>query len=107
MLRVAAFLIALLPIAVPVSKAEAPYCGQAFDVAAARTRWAVARQSSVDPAHYDETCRAYGNQFFEAVTARQTASNCEGGDKRQQILEVLDAEIDAFNNLIAARCRGS
>jgi hypothetical protein len=107
MLRIATLFIALLHIAVTVSRVEASYCGQTFDVAAARNRWAVARQRSVDPAHYDETCRAYGNQFFEAVTARQTASTCEDGDKRQRTLEVLDAEIDAFNNLIAAHCSGS
>jgi hypothetical protein len=45
--------------------------------------------------------------FFEAVTARQAASSCQDGDKRQQTLEALDAEIDAFNNLIAAQCGGS
>ena len=104
MLRIATLLIAALPIAVTVAKAEGGYCGQTFDFAAARNRWAAARQRSVDPSHDDEACRAYGTQFFEAVTARQTASNCEGGDKRQRTLEVLDAEIDAFNNLIAAQC---
>ena len=104
MLRIATLLIAALPIAVTVAKAEGGYCGQTFDFAAARNRWAAARQRSVDPSHDDEACRAYDTQFFEAVTARQTASNCEGGDKRQRTLEVLDAEIDAFNNLIAAQC---
>jgi hypothetical protein len=105
MLRIATLFIALLPIT--LSRVEASYCGQKFGVAAARNRWAVARERSVDPDHYDETCRAYGNQFFEAVTARQAASICENDDKRQRTLEVLDAEIDAFNNLIAAHCGGS
>jgi hypothetical protein len=107
MLRIAMPFIAILPIAVTIPRAEAAYCGQTFDIASARNRWAAARQASVDPAHYDAACRAYGTQFFEAVTARQAASNCEGGDKRQRTLDVLDAEIDAFNNLIAAQCGGS
>jgi hypothetical protein len=107
MLRIAILLVAILPIAVTASNVEASYCGQSFDIAAARNRWAIARQRSVDPAHYDESCRAYGNQFFEAVTARQAASICRDGVDRQATLEMLDAEIDAFNNLIAARCGGS
>jgi hypothetical protein len=68
MRRIAMLFVAILPIAVTVSKVEASYCGQTFDVAAARNRWAVARRTSVDAAHDDESCRAYGNQFFEAVT---------------------------------------
>jgi hypothetical protein len=108
MLRIAMPVVAILFIAAAVSTAEAAYCGgRTLDVSAARSRWAVARQASADPAHHDEVCRAYGTQFFEAVTARQSASSCEDDDKRQQTLEILDAEIDAFNNLIAARCSGS
>jgi hypothetical protein len=90
-----------------VSDVEASYCGQSFDIAAARNHWAVARQRSMDPAHYDESCRAYSNQFFEAVTARQAASIRPEGVDRQRTLEMLDAEIDAFNNLIAAQCGGT
>jgi hypothetical protein len=107
MLRTAMLFVAILPIAVTVSDVQASYCGQSFDIAAARNRWVVARRSSVDPAHYDVSCRAYGNQFFEAVTARQAASICQNGVDRQRTLEMLDAEIDAFNNLIAAQCGGS
>jgi hypothetical protein len=107
MQRIAMLFVAILPIAETVSKVEASYCGQTFDLTVARHRWAIARQRNVDPAHYDEACRAYGNQFFEAVIARQTASSCEDGDKRQRTLEILDAEIDAFNNIIAEQCSGS
>ncbi|HKN08684.1 MAG TPA: hypothetical protein VJ376_04275 [Pseudomonadota bacterium] len=105
--RIATIFIAISAIAVTVSNAQAAYCGQTFDIVSARNRWAAARQASVDPAYHDEACRAYGTQFFEAVTARQAASNCEAGDKRQRTLEILDSEIDAFNNLIAAQCSGS
>ena len=107
MLRIATLFVAILTITVKVSNAEAAYCGKRFDIDSARNRWAAARQASANPAHYDETCRSYGTQFFEAVTARQAVSNCGDGDKRQRTLEILDSEIDAFNNLIAAQCSGS
>jgi hypothetical protein len=41
------------------------------------------------------------------VEARQAASACPDGLNRQRDVDMLDAEIDAFNNLIAARCSGS
>jgi hypothetical protein len=74
MLRIAILFVAILPTAVTVSAVEASYCVQSFDLDAVRNRWAVARQSRVDAAHYDESCRAYGNQFFEAVTARHAGA---------------------------------
>jgi hypothetical protein len=106
MLRIVMFSTALLVIPAPAAEAGAS-CNQASEVAAARVRWAVARRSSVDAARYEESCRAYGNQFFEAVMARQAVSICEDGIDRQRTLDVLDAEIDAFNNLIASQCDGS
>jgi hypothetical protein len=107
MLRILMLFIAILPIAVTVSKVEASYCGQSFDLVAARDRSAAARQRRVNLAPGVERCRAYGNQFFEVVTARHAASICEDGGNRQRDLEMLDAEIDAVNNLIAAQCSGS
>jgi hypothetical protein len=47
MLRIAMLFVAILPIALTASSVEASYCGQSFDVAAARNRWAVARHRSV------------------------------------------------------------
>jgi hypothetical protein len=42
----------------------------------------------------------------DAVTARQAASICEVGSERQRDIDLLDSEIDAFNDLIAAHCGG-
>jgi hypothetical protein len=81
-------------------------CRQLSDLSAARLRWASVRKSGVDPAHDAGNCRAYGTNFFEAVTARQAASFCREGIDRQLVLQVLDSEIDAFNDLIAAHCSG-
>ena len=76
------------------------------EFAAARVRWAAVRQTPA-AADIQKICRAYGSHFYEAVQARQAASLCEDSVKRQHNLEMLDAEIDAFNNLIAGQCTGS
>jgi hypothetical protein len=87
----------------PVSKSEARYCGQPFDVQAARIRWTNARQSRPTSEEADQVCRAYFNQFYEAVQARQAVSECAGGGQQKDV-EMLDGEIEAFNNLIATYC---
>jgi hypothetical protein len=86
--------------------ADASNCGQATELAAARVRWAAVRQSRGGTPNNEKNCRAYSINFYEAVTARQAVSICNDGVSRQPLLDVLDAEIDAFNNLIAARCGG-
>jgi hypothetical protein len=103
MLRSVTFAIAL--VILPAAAADASYCGQASELTAARERWAAVRQSRNDDS--EKSCRAYGNYFYEAVVTRQTASLCDDGANRQRNLEVLDAEIDAFNKLIATQCVGS
>ena len=105
-LRIAIFAIALLITPGTASKADTSYCGQGLDLAAARLRWAAARQSRVDPIQNEKTCRTYRSQFYDAVTARQAASICEVGSERQRDIDLLDSEIDAFNDLIAAHCGG-
>jgi len=105
-LRIAMFAIALLINPETASKADTSYCGQVSELAAARLRWAAARQSRVDPAQSEQKCRAYGIHFYDAVTVRQAASVCEDGSDRQRDLDLLDSEINAFNNLIAAQCGG-
>jgi hypothetical protein len=66
----------------PVSKSEARYCGQPFDIQAARIRWTKVRQSRPTSEEADQICRAYFNQFYEAVQARQAASECAGGNRK-------------------------
>jgi hypothetical protein len=103
MLRSATFAIALAIL--PAAAADASSCGQASELTAAQARWAAVRKSRIDDS--DKICRAYGNSFYEAVVTRQTASWCEDSVNRERNLEMLDAEIDAFNNLIAKQCVGS
>jgi hypothetical protein len=104
-LGIALFVIAILFTLPTASKADTS-CAQVSDLAAARVRWAAARQSRVDTAEAERKCRAYRIHFYDAVTARQAASICEDSINRQRELALLDGEIDAFNNLIAAQCGG-
>jgi len=68
-----------------------------------RIRWTNVRQSRPTSEEADQICRAYFNQFYEAVQARQAVSECAGGGQ-QKAVEMLDGEIEAFNNLIATYC---
>ena len=63
--------------------ADASHGGQASELAVARASWAVSRQSRIDPAEIEKVCRAYANNFYEAVVTRQAASLCEDGVSRQ------------------------
>jgi len=105
-LGIALFVIALLFISPTTSKADTLNCAQISDLPAARLRWAAARQSRVDAAQVEKKCRAYRIHFYDVVTARHAASICEDDIHRQRDLDLLDFEIDAFNNLIAAQCGG-
>jgi len=105
MLRILSLAIAVLIVA--ASAADASYCGQSSELAAAQARWAALRQSRVGPAEAEKICRTYGKNFYEAVEVRQAAALCEDSAVRKRNLDTLDAEIDAFNNLIAVQCIGS
>jgi hypothetical protein len=106
MLRIIILVGALLIDPAMTFAASVPECGQFPDLPAARLRWVTVRKSAVDPASNAESCRSFGCNFFEAVTARQAASFCPEGLDRQRALELLDSEIEAFNNLIARQCNG-
>jgi hypothetical protein len=104
MLSIFAFASPFLISSATPSRAGTSYCGPAFEFAAVQQRWAAARQSRVDPGHNEKNCRAYGIHFYEAVMARQATSMCRDGTDHQRDLDLLDSEIDAFNNLIATQC---
>ena len=106
LLRIAMVSISVLLTPAIAANAGAP-CRQEADMAASRTASAVARSSSVVPAQQPDRCRAYSKVFFDAVEARQAASICADDTDRQRTLAMLDAKIDAFNNLIASECGGS
>lgn len=106
MLPIVISLIALLLYPATAAKADTRYCGRASELPTARVRWEAARLSPADPAIREKNCRAYGFQFYEAVTVRQAISACRDGLDHRRDLELLDSEIDAFNKLIATECGG-
>ena len=105
-MRIIILAVALLFDPAMAAAAEKSDCSQLRDLSAAGPRWAAVRKSRVDPNHSEESCRFYGSNFFEAVTTRQAASFCRDGVDRQRTLELLDTEIEAFNDLIATQCAG-
>ena len=107
MIRIAAFLLAALLLAflaTPVKAAKVSYCAQAHDSAAARLKWALERQRNAITLQKDDSCRGYRTEFYEAAVTHQNITHCEQDDMRQSALEVIDAEINAFNDLIATYC---
>jgi hypothetical protein len=106
MLRIIVLAVALLIGPAITAGAEMSGCSQLPDLSAARLRWAAVRKSGVDPGHSEESCRSFGSNFFDAVTTRQAASFCSDGVDRQRTLKLLDAEIEAFSDLIATQCSG-
>jgi hypothetical protein len=104
MLRIIVLAVALLIDPALTAGAGTLGCSHLSDLPAARLRWAAVRESRVDPSHSEESCRSYRSNFFEAVTTRQAASVCREGADRQRTLELLDTEIDSFNDLIATQC---
>jgi hypothetical protein len=79
-------------------------CSAMLDIGAARVRWSKVRHPETSTLNLDQTCRRYFIEFLGAVEARETASTCKSGDERQRAIDILDGEIEAFNNLIAAQC---
>ena len=100
MTRIAIIVAPVLFLSTPLAL-RASECGQSSIVAASHLRFARASHNSMDRAVNADNCRAYFKQFVEAVTARQTAASCQDGRERQRALEILDAEIGAFNDRIA------
>jgi hypothetical protein len=106
MLRVIIVAVVLLLDSALIAGAATSGCGQLSDLSAARLRCAAVRTSRVDPGHSEASCRSYRSNFFEAVTTRQAASICRDGADRRRTLDLLDTEIEAFNDLIATQCSG-
>src|SRR2546430_15298882 len=102
MSRIVVLAIAFLINAATVCEADTSYCGQVSELAAARLRWAAARQSRVDPVQTEKNCRAYGIHFYETGTARQAVSIGRDGMVLQRDLAPFDSGMYAFNNLIHA-----
>jgi hypothetical protein len=105
MTRFAAVLISVTMNAstIPALAAE---CASSADIAASHERWTAIRSQRFGTKDVEAACRAYAASFYDSVRIRQAASTCVANAERQRRLAVLDSEIDAFNDLLAARCSG-
>jgi hypothetical protein len=79
-------------------------CASAKDIDASRARWATVRKQPAKTAEDQTVCHAYAASFYESVTLRQAAALCSRDADQARNLVALDAEIDAFNSLLATRC---
>ena len=73
------------------------------DVNISRARWALVRKQSVGATDVDKICRAYAASFYESVTLRQAVARCVDSERE---VPALDFEVNAFNELLAAKCGG-
>jgi hypothetical protein len=103
MIRVGAFLMVLMIAPAMAGKVDNNYCTQAPDIAATHLRSALERQHNSET-RKDDSCRGYRSEFYQAAVTRQNVTQCEQGDIRQHALQAIDAEINAFNDLIATYC---
>jgi len=106
MLRIVILAIAILLDPAIAPAADMSGCNQLSHLSSARIRWAALRKSRADHANNEENCRSYRLNHFEAVMTRYEASFCGGVIDRQRVLELLDSEIEALNDLIATQCSG-
>jgi hypothetical protein len=82
--------------------AVASECASIADIAASHIPRNAARDHSIDPVDIEKTCRAYAASFYQMVVTRRVAAIC--GVSRQRDLAMLDSEINAVNDLLAAKC---
>ena len=87
--------------------ASASGCDQALsDLASQVGRSSQEGKQESKKASSAPSCKASSERFIRAVTARQAASACQEGEARRRILEILDVEIEQFNNELAVQSCG-
>jgi hypothetical protein len=84
--------------------ALASQCASPSEIAASRTRWAGVRNQLVNTADHEMACRVFAASFYESVVTRYATVACARGAERDPDISALDSEINAFNDLLAAKC---
>jgi hypothetical protein len=80
--------------------AAASQCTTPTTIAAIRTHWAAVRSQLREATDRDAACRAYAAWFYESVTTRHAVAGCTSDAD----ISAIDADINAFNDLLATRC---
>jgi hypothetical protein len=84
--------------------ALASQCASPSEIAASRTRWAGVRNQFVNTTDHEMVCRVFAASFYESVVTRHATVACARGAERDSDISALDSEINAFNDLLAAKC---
>jgi hypothetical protein len=103
MIRFAIFFI-VMAINVSTIPALASQCASSKEIGASLARWAAIRRQFVNATDHQMACRVFAASFYESVVARQAAAICVGDADRYLDIGAINSEIDAFNNLLAAKC---
>jgi hypothetical protein len=88
---------------VPALAAE---CVSSAEIAASHERWTAVRSQRFGSRDVGAACRTYAASFYDSVKMRQATTICVADADRQRHLAILDSEIEAFNDLLAAQCGG-
>ena len=84
--------------------ALASQCASSKEIGASLARWAAIRRQFVNATDHQMACRVFAASFYESVAARQAAAICVRDADRYLDIGAINSEIDAFNNLLAAKC---
>jgi hypothetical protein len=105
-LRMIAFAISIACLAVGAltMPALASQCASPSEIAASRTRWAGVRKQFVNTTDHEMACRVFAASFYESVMTRYAAVACARDAERDPDISALNSEINAFNDLLAAKC---
>ena len=102
MIRFAIFFIALA-INVSTSPALASQCASSKEIGASLARWRP-YAGNLKATDHQMACRVFAASFYESVVTRQAAAICVHDADRNPDISAINSEIDAFNNLLAAKC---
>lgn len=99
-----AILSAALAINMSTIPALASKCTSPSEIAATLTRWATIRRHFVQATNYETACRVLAASFYESVATRQATAACVDDPAGKPDVGALDSEINAFNDLLSAKC---
>jgi hypothetical protein len=99
-----AIFLASLAVELSTMPALALQCASPSEITASRTRWAAVRKQLVNTTNQEMACRVFAASFYESVITRQAAVTCARDADRNLEISTLDSEINAFNDLLAAKC---
>jgi hypothetical protein len=105
MIRLTTF-VASVAVYLAATPGHASQCPSSGSSAFSRSGWAATHKRLPGPTDHESACRALAAALAESVLARHSAAACTAESGPHPDLEALDKEINAFNDLFAAECRG-